>query len=890
MHNNNNTSPAQPTDETVLLHRRIAVLEALVAQYASAQEVLRQCELQYQQIVESVNSIILRMDTNGTVLFLNQFGRRFFGYEEQEIVGRSVIGTIVPPTDTAGRDLAAMIRDIGEHPERYITNENENICRNGERVWIAWTNKAVYNSDGTVREILCVGNDLTQHRKAEQELERQRRLLAERVKELNCLYSISKVFQRQDPSCEDQIKEIVELIPPAFEFADKAAARITLYDRSYESAHFSLTPWCLRSPIFVGEQEVGSIEVCYREACPQRDEGPFQKEERELVTTVAEMLGRFITRKQMQDALVAHEIKYKTLFENLPQKISYKDSSLAYVSCNINFARDFNLQPEDIVGKTDYDLFPREQADRYRAEDLQVLKQGVTIDVEETQTLDGRETVLHKIKAPVTGPDGNPSGIITIIIDITEQRRLQREKASFEAVIENNLTEISIKNEITEILLSTRNLTDILHMILIGATAYQALGFNRAFLFLLDDHEQMLKGTVATGALTPDEAYRTWARLAQERHTLTELLASARSSRDAGDAPINHLVRSLHIPLTDSQSVFTRAVRNRRSFNIIGGSHLAPSDREWVTRLGTDSFALVPLVCRGKCLGVLLADNFINRKPITDADVAGLTAFANHASLAIENSRLYESLKKNLDELSRANQELRESRDKLIQYERLSIVGEMAAKIAHDIRNPMTAIGGFAKRMLTKEPDPEQSRTYLEIIVKEIDRLEKILNDILSFTKPSPPLPLPVDLNRVVHSAVELMAQELEKNHIVYREHYEPSLPIIRLDENQMKRVFINLIKNAIEAMPDGGEMDITTRYGEERALITIADTGPGISDGLREKIFEPFFTSKATGSGLGLTLARQIVTAHNGTISVERAQPCGTVVTISLPCACRDI
>jgi len=863
--------------ELELQRRRVAALEALLVQYSYADEVRKQCELQYRQIVESVSSIILRMDTGGHVLFLNEFGRRFFGFTEEEIIGRHLVGTIVPATDTAGRDLAAMIRDIGEYPERYENNENENMRRTGERVWVAWTNKAVYNSDGTIRDILCVGNDLTRHRKAEQELERQRFILSERLKELNCLYGISRIVERQDISFEEKLQEIANLIPSAFEFTERACARMRLYDKNFSTTPCVPTPWQLESPVIVQGRHVGSVEVFYREQCPDRDEGPFQKEERELLSVVGEMLGRFITRRQTQDALIESEIKYKTLFENLPQKICYKDGNLVYISCNMNYARDLGLLPEDITGKTDYDLFPRSLAEQYRAEDRKVLEQGVRISAEETLRQDGRELIMHKVKTPVKDSAGNSTGIISIFIDITELRRFQREKARFEATIENNLMEISIKNEISEVLLSTRDLTDILHMILIGATAYQALGFNRAFLLLVDEQKNTLEGKVATGALTHDEAYRTWARLARERHTLTELLASAQGAHLPGDDPINRLVRGMKIPLVDDTSVFTRAVRDLQSFNIISGSGLSPADRQWVRLLDTDSFALVPLVCRGRSLGVLVADNFINRKPISDEDVAGLLAFANHASLAIDNSRLYERLEEKVEELS-------QSRDKLIQYERLSIVGEMAAKIAHDIRNPMTAIGGFAKRMLVKERGEKLNKNYLQIIVQEIDRLEKILNDILSFTKPSRPRFRPADLNQVIHSAYEVLAPELEKCGITYTEHFSSALPRMQLDTDQIQRLYINLIKNAIEAMPDGGSLTITTALENTMVIAATADTGTGIPEEAMDKIFEPFFTSKATGSGLGLTLATQIVRSHGGTLKVGRGEPAGTIVTMHLP------
>lgn len=882
--NDEEKTKEQLTNERLQLRRRVTALEALVDQHAYTTEALQQCEFHYGQIVQSVNSIILRMDTGGTVLFLNEYGLKFFDYAEGDITGKNVIGTIVPETDTAGHDLTAIIRDIGQHPEHYANNENENMRRNGERVWVAWTNKAIYDRDGFIREILCVGNDLTAHKKAEAELQRQSHNLSKRIKELNCLYGISNTIDRQDISFDEKIKEIVSLIPAALDFSEAGCAKIIIGEQAFTTAECREEGFKITRPILVHNQKIGSIEVFYREKRPLRDEGPFQREEVNLINTVAAMLGRFITRKQAQEALIASEIKYKTLFENLPQRIFYKDKNSVYVSCNTNYAQDLGINPADITGKTDYNFFPRELAEKYRKDDRTVLDSGNMLDTEETYLQDGKETIVHTIKIPVMDGHGSIVGLLGIFRDITERKIFEREKARIEAAIQNNLTEISIKNEISEVLLSARDLTEILHMILIGATAYQALGFNRAFLFLINEHENTLEGTVATGALTPEEAYRTWARLAQERHTLTELLTTNHDDFSKDDEPINHMVRQMKMHLTEKDSTFTRAVREQHSFNIVNGSHLSSIDKNFVKSLGTETFALVPLVCRGKSLGVLLADNFINKKPIRDEDVAGLRAFANHASLAIENSRLYENLEEKVEELSTANKELSDNRDKLVKYERLSVVGEMAAKIAHDIRNPMTAIGGFARRMLEKDRGAETNKTYMNIIVQEVDRLEKILNDILGFAKPSLPRIVATDLNAIVHGAHEILTLELEKHAVSYREQFDHGLPMVHLDPDQIRRVILNLYKNAVEAMPEGGSLTVTTSIKNQWVTIETADTGTGIAEEDIDKIFDPFFTSKATGSGLGLTLAAQIISSHGGTMEVYKREPSGTIVTIQLP------
>jgi two-component system cell cycle sensor histidine kinase/response regulator CckA len=133
-------------------------------------EALKNSEEKYRELVQNANSIILRMDTRGTITFFNEFAQEFFGYSENEVLGKNVVGTIVPKTETTGRDLSEMIHDIGIRPERYATNENENMRKNGERVWVAWTNKAIKDENGNTAEILCIGNDITERKYTEKAL------------------------------------------------------------------------------------------------------------------------------------------------------------------------------------------------------------------------------------------------------------------------------------------------------------------------------------------------------------------------------------------------------------------------------------------------------------------------------------------------------------------------------------------------------------------------------------------------------------------------------------------------------------------------------------------------------------------------------------------------
>lgn len=154
---------------------RTAQLRQEILERKLAEESLRNSEQKYRELVENANSIILKMDGRGRVIFFNEFAQKFFGYKERELLGRSVVGTIVPEVDAGGRNPGSMIRDLASHPEKYARNENENMRRNGERVWIAWTNKPLFDSWGRPVGVLCIGNDITELKRTEEQLQIFRR-------------------------------------------------------------------------------------------------------------------------------------------------------------------------------------------------------------------------------------------------------------------------------------------------------------------------------------------------------------------------------------------------------------------------------------------------------------------------------------------------------------------------------------------------------------------------------------------------------------------------------------------------------------------------------------------------------------------------------------------
>jgi len=479
--------------------------------------------------------------------------------------------------------------------------------------------------------------------------------------------------------------------------------------------------------------------------------------------------------------------------------------------------------------------------------------------------------------------------------DITRRKRLEEELQGYmskleekvrerteeliasQEELEEKVAELSILKEIGEALASTMDLEGVINIILVGATSHHGLGFNRAFLFLVNDEGTYLDGKVAIGPSDPQEAERIWGNIVGKNLSLREILHSYTDKAGHIDSHVNDIVRSIRIPMSDENDILIQAVKKREPINIEDARNHPLVPESLVTLMRCNAFALVPLVAHDKVLGVLWADNAITGKPVENRDVERLRAFAINASLVIEKSNLYESIQAKV-------MELKENRDRLIRSEKLAAVGEMSATVAHGIRNPLVSIGGFARRLLKKETEQTPNRKYLQIIVEEIDRLESILSELLDFVRPKKLQLQSVDIHTVIENTLHVISYELEKRRIPIEKRLCSSLPMLEIDPDQFKRVLHNLFHNAMEAMPDGGPLQVSTTLEEEWVKVSIADTGVGISDDDIEKVFHPFYTSKPTGSGLGLAVCNQIMQIHGGHLKLRKHIPRGVVFDIYLP------
>jgi signal transduction histidine kinase len=211
-------------------------------------------------------------------------------------------------------------------------------------------------------------------------------------------------------------------------------------------------------------------------------------------------------------------------------------------------------------------------------------------------------------------------------------------------------------------------------------------------------------------------------------------------------------------------------------------------------------------------------------------------------------------------------------------------MGEVAATMAHEIRNPLVSIGGFARSILEKKPEGDPERAFLGIIVEEVERLENLVKGVLNYAlRPEPRLALR-DATKEIEEALLLMDEECDRGHIRVVSDLAPDLPPVRLDSQQFRQVLLNLLQNAVQAMPGGGTLGVETVLASGSLRIAISDSGKGIPPGDMEKIYQPFFTTKEGGFGLGLPVALQIVRNHGGELAVESRPGRGTRVVVTLP------
>lgn len=300
-----------------------------------------------------------------------------------------------------------------------------------------------------------------------------------------------------------------------------------------------------------------------------------------------------------------------------------------------------------------------------------------------------------------------------------------------------------------------------------------------------------------------------------------------------------------------------------------------------------DSFGFnlfsAPITSKNRVLGTITICSEKTTQPYTleeDGQYV-INTIANYVSSGLENTLLNTRLRDVVRELTDAQK-------RLIEQEKFRSLGEMTANIAHEIKNPLVIIGGFAKRLAKRMQNEHTEDKYIDIILKEVSRLEKILNEILNYVKESPSISETCTINDFLDEILYLLSTDTSWEQINIVKKFDTALPSIPCDSQQLKQVFINIFMNAFEAMNGRGKLTIKTArslFDNQPFIgISITDTGGGISPAVIDNIFNPFFTTKEQGTGLGLAISNKIINNHRGRIDIENMVGKGVTFIVYLP------
>jgi len=573
-------------------------------------------------------------------------------------------------------------------------------------------------------------------------------------------------------------------------------------------------------------------------------------------------------RQRAQEALLQEKGKLEKVMDVVGAGLALIDRDFNITWANRRISEWFGGDP---IGRKCYRVYcHRDQVCRNCAVQ-EVFRTGQPAESQDTAALaDGSYHYFHRAAAPILDASGQVVEVLEVSQDVTDYTKKEYQLARL--------------RQLGEAMQGVLQLDVLLRRILTYVTAGQALGFNRAVLLLLDEDQQCLVGELGVGPESYEDASRIWREIAERGHTLHDLLEAGGEPNPADDQAMCELARRIRVPLSETSSVVVRAVLDKKPYVVDDAFNDEGVSPGLAGLIGAKEFVVVPLVARGRALGAVIADKRFSSQPITPEHVELLSMFAAQAGLAIENAESYRSIESKMKELEEAYRDLAETQDKLIVSERLAAVGRMAAHVAHEIRNPLVTIGGFARALQAQPPDPERYRRSVEIIVKEVRGLEQILADVMDFTRPGRPVVQKRNLNEVVEQTVELVADRAEREGIRLTVQLADALPDVSIDAGKIKQVILNLLQNGLDAAPAGGEVSVTTQPTAGGVRLCVANTGDPIPEDQMGDVFEPFFTTKPGGTGLGLAASQKIVQDHGGDISVTSSAEEGTRFTVTLP------
>ncbi len=400
------------------------------------------------------------------------------------------------------------------------------------------------------------------------------------------------------------------------------------------------------------------------------------------------------------------------------------------------------------------------------------------------------------------------------------------------------------------------SLVDNLLVILTALTAGSGVGFNRAMLFLAKGDK--LRGEFWLGPASGAEADSIWRVLSTPGIGYLEIIEHNRSLLASDADSLTKRLKKISYNLHQENSLIPAAATSSHEIILVKDARNEPLvDKRFQEIIDVDEFLCIPLLAQKEVLGEIILDNAITRQPIQSRDIELASICGLNAGNYIYTSNLQK---------------------RIVDMKRVAAMGEMAMFVTHQLRNPLVTIGGFSDQLLDSKTSERKKKRNLHIIRSEIRRLEKILLRLTQFLRIDIKEKVPVSIREMFKLVVNAVKAQATQARVTITTEIETGLNIIFCDPIHMGEALRNVVDNALDALPDGGEIHLRAyRENEDWAVISIQDTGKGIPDSIKAKIFETFASTKEKGMGLGLAYVKRVIDACGGKIEVESEEGKGT-------------